>query len=268
MYDLVHAHALGEINPARVSRRQLDTFEITAAYDDPDARGICDLALAPDAGTLFILSFDDEENEYLRALGTPGLAMRFTVPAAAFEGRNVRIRGLAVCGDALAGVCAGDATIRMLSLDGEPRRVINLSFEVASLYSTGGLLFALSAEVEQYGEDYEDNDGEPSMLEVREKRCIVVLTPEGDTLQEYRPHDSLLDGSLENDLGYVATGHCSEVAEQAWCSVCALDGKLFVHEHVTWMTSRRHSHTNRLIALTLSVPLHTEPGPRSAHTSL
>ena len=247
---------IGEMNPSRVQRHRLDTFEIAAVYEDP-GRGISDLALAP-GGILFVVSWDDDDGtSCVRALDALSLALRFTIPSEVVggDGANVAhwpghpgyslLSDITICGDELVVGCRSDSTIRMLSTTGLARRIIP-SIASHRLCSAGRLLFVNSGEVRhcrRYNLHLVDR-----VATVFDSRCIVVLSPCGTILQEYKPPDS-----LNTDLGQVMTGRPSLSVSQQWESMCTVNGKLIMHEQITWKSAEQESRTNKLKALELSL---------------
>ena len=112
-------------------RFDLPTFAVAAERAGGEHGGFFELALAPD-GVLFVVALRDDEDDddddddltwELLALDALSLEVRFTVGEDVL-GKGV-LQGLAVCGDEVYVGNQDDRSIRVLSLSGEPRRVIS-----------------------------------------------------------------------------------------------------------------------------------------------
>ena len=170
---------------------------------------------------------------------------------------------IVVCGEELAVACGLDATIRMLSLTGEPRRIIQNIPRGSQLCSAGGLLFVLegfekrqeSEHTRHHALTVDDTDANRTM--VHDYRYVVALTPDGAQRYVYRPPDK-----ADADLCRSVTEDRVNKVEHVYGQMCAVDGQLLLHEttrltcvHVGHHSSNRYvRNVDKLVALRIQRP--------------
>ena len=205
-FGYVHDFAAGDglyvsqYAPDRVRRLAVDTFAVAAEYTSGEHHRFYDLALAP-GGVLFVKARrNDDYKQELLALDAVSLSVRFTIAPDVLG--VARLSGLAVCGDELFVGNTRDSSIRVLSLSGEPRRVLSAETggwrSPRTLCCVGDRLYL--TEARDYGLD------EASRMTARR---VFVLTPEGETLQVYNSPRPLK-------------------REVHWRGICHFDGKLWL----------------------------------------